>query len=80
MKQHRLRKQLNQFYRRLKARAPADVKLYSGLYGPDLIWLHDEYLKSKPRIANIGQQVRDWFYNYPHFIEKLVSCITHNFG
>ena len=71
MKQHRLRKQLIQFYRRLKARAPADAKLYSGLYGPDLIWLHDKYLKSKPRIANIGQQVRDWFYNYPHFIEKL---------
>ena len=64
-------KQLNQFYRSLKARAPADFKLYSGLYGPNLIWLHDEYLKSKRRIAVIGQQVLSWGYNYPRFIKKL---------
>ncbi len=71
MKQHRLRKQLNQFYRSLKARAPADVKAYSGLEGPDLIWLHDEYLNSKPRIAIIGQQVLGWSsYNYPDFIKN----------
>src|ERR1035437_3683686 len=64
------RKQLERFYESLKTRAPLDISRYAGLRGPDLIWLDDEYLKSKPRLVIIGQQVGDWYYNYPEFVKS----------
>jgi hypothetical protein len=60
--------QLERFYDTLKARAPADPGRFSWLLGPDLICLDDQYLNSNPRIAIVGQEVRDWYYSYPEFL------------
>jgi hypothetical protein len=59
---------LERFYDTLKARAPADAGRFSWLLGPDLIRLDDQYLHSSPRVAIIGQEVHDWYYNYPQFL------------
>lgn len=59
---------LEQFYDTLKARAPAAPGRFSWLLGPDLIQLDDEYLHSSPRVAIIGQEVHDWYYNYAQFL------------
>src|ERR1035437_4484845 len=64
------RKQLQRFYESLKTRAPKNFNKYGSLRGPDLIQLDDDYLKSKRRLAIIGQQVGDWYYNYPEFVKN----------
>jgi hypothetical protein len=63
-------KQLADFYRQVKARAPGNYESFTDLVGPDLIWIDEEYLKAEPRIAIIGQQVLGWDYTYPEFIKN----------
>ncbi|MEI6314462.1 MAG: hypothetical protein WCO89_06295 [Syntrophus sp. (in: bacteria)] len=63
-------KQLADFYCQVKARAPGNYESFTDLVGPDLIWVDDEYLKTQPRIAIIGQQVLGWDYTYPEFINN----------
>ena len=64
------REELEHFYDSLKNRAPANLTKYSDLVGPDLIWLHDEYLNSTPRIAIVGKEQKGWDYTYPEFISE----------
>jgi hypothetical protein len=63
------RKQLADFYRQVQQRAPENYQSFSDLVGPDLIWVDDEYLNAKTRIAIIGQQIDGWDYTYPEFID-----------
>jgi hypothetical protein len=66
--QLQLEKFYQKFRRSLKAHMPAELGRYSSLYGPDLIWLDNDYLNSRPRMAIIGQQVYSWYYNYREFV------------
>ena len=72
------REELENFYESIKIRAPKNYSEYSDIYGPDLIWIDDEYLNSRPRITIVGQEQRGWAYTYPEFIAKLTvaDCIS----
>jgi len=61
---------LEAFYRHFKARKPAKLDEYVHLIGPDLICLDEQYLNSSPRIVIIGQQIGNWDYNYPKFVDE----------
>jgi len=65
-----VRKQLADFYRQVKARAPDNYESFAELVGPDLIWVDDEYLKAQPRVAIIGQQLLEGDYTYPEFVKN----------
>lgn len=65
---------LERFYDTLKAHAPADPGRFSWLLGPDLIRLDDQYLHSSPRVAIVGQEVHDWYYNYAQFLAGRWEC------
>ncbi len=64
------RLELKEFYRTFQQQLPADWRRFPDLEGPDLIWISDEYLQANPRIAIIGQQVREW-YSYREFVSPL---------
>jgi len=64
-------RRLERTYREFKRRAlPTRVADSGWLVGPDLIHIHDDYLKSKHKIAIIGQQVHGWYYDFPEFLRE----------
>lgn len=62
--------QLEKFYESWKAHAPRNVPDFADMAGPDLIWLDEQYLNSRQRIAIIGKEQRGWDYTYPEFLSK----------
>ncbi len=64
------RKQLKEIYQAFQQQAPPDWKRFPGLEGPALVWMSDEYLQASPKIAIIGQQVREW-YSYHSFVSQM---------